>query len=289
MLSLAAGFAAMTISSQSARAVTSVNLDFNGSGNTLAATGFDNVYTIDPTHFNVGAGRLTIMTQGGDTFGNYENDPDTAKNMFFSNIDALGATVAEAHVRVSSLNVNFHGGGIWMGTDQDHYFRLGIFNNSFEGGVAAEGLRENEDRWVNAIPPGPGDDIVGRVIGNIQPSPQQTPIDAVLRIVRLGPTVQGFVSTDNGVTFQQVGGPGFTFTGFATPGDPQSNGSNTQENLAQYPASFKVGVYAFGGPDPQTPGVFEFDNFVANSFVPEPATIGLIGLAGLSMLRRRVR
>ena len=54
----------------------SVNLDFNGSGNTLAATGFDNVYTPDPTHFNVAGGKLTIQTQGGDTFGDYENDPE---------------------------------------------------------------------------------------------------------------------------------------------------------------------------------------------------------------------
>ena len=30
---------------------------------------------------------------------------------------------------MSGLNVNFHGGGIWMGTDQDHYARLGVFHN----------------------------------------------------------------------------------------------------------------------------------------------------------------
>jgi len=119
-----------------AQAVTSVNLDFNGSGNTLAATGFDGVYTLNSSGFSVGGGRLTMQTLNGDTFGQYETDPDSAQNMFYSNIDAQGATTLEGRVRVSGLNSNFHGGGIWMGTDQDHYIRLGLFNNSFIGGVA---------------------------------------------------------------------------------------------------------------------------------------------------------
>ena len=265
---------------------TSVNLTFSGSGTTLADTGFESVYNIDSTGFAVGGGVLRLVTKPGDTFGNYENDPDSAKNMFYSTIQPLGQTTVEARVNVTGLNVNFHGGGIWMGTDQDHYIRLGLFHNSFEGGVAVEALRENEDRWVNAVPPGPGDDIVARVIPNVQPSPQTTPIDAILRLIRNGPNVQAFVSFNNGSTFQQVGGAGFTFTGFATPGDPQSNGSNTQENLPGHPAGFKVGVYAFGGPEGQSPATFLFDTFTAES-VPEPASLGAMALGAVLGLRRR--
>jgi hypothetical protein len=258
----------------------SVNLDFNGSGNTLAATGFGNVYTLDNTHFNVGGGALTIQTQGGDTFGDYENDPDSAKNMFYSDLDVAGfpTTTLEARVHVTGLNVNFHGGGIWMGTDQDHYVRLGIFHNTFltGGPLGVELLRENEDRWTGATPPGQGDDIVGNQTGLGGTSPQSTPIDAILRIVRNGNTVAGFFSTDNGATFLPAGSIG----GFALPGDPQGNGSNTEENTALHPLNgLKVGVYAFGGPDPQTPANFAFDSLSASS-TPEPASLGLIALAG---------
>jgi hypothetical protein len=267
----------------------SVNLTFDGSGTTLPDTGFESVYSIDPAGFAVGGGLLRMTTLPGDTFGNYENDPDSARNMFYSTIQPLAMTTVEARVQVQNLNVNFHGGGIWMGTDQDHYIRLGVFHNSFEGGVAVEALRENEDRWVNANPPGQGDDIVGRVIQGLQPSPQQTPIDAILRLVRTGSTVQAFISTNNGTTFQQVGGPGFTFTGFATPGDPQGNGSNTIEDLPGHPLGFKVGVYAFGGPDGQSPATFLFDSFSAES-VPEPTSLGLLMLGGAMLgLRRRAR
>src|SRR5260221_1204653 len=131
-----------------------LNLQFSGSGNNLAATGFDAAYNLDPTGFNVANGRLTITTQPGDTFGDYENDPDTAKNVFYTNVASVPTrSVLEARLTVSDLNANFHGGGIWMGTDEDHYLRLGVINNSFEGGVTIEGLRENEDLW----PPGHGE------------------------------------------------------------------------------------------------------------------------------------
>jgi hypothetical protein len=263
-------------------APTTVNLDFNGSGSTLAATGFDGAYMLNPAGFTVGGGRLTMTTLPGDSFGQYETDPDSAQNWFFSNIEALSATTLEAHVRVTNVNQNFHGGGIWMGTDEDHYIRLGIFNNSFIGGVSVEALRENEDRWTGAVPPGPGDDIVSQTIGGIQASPQTTPIDAVLRLVRTGSTVQAFASIDNGVTFQQVGGPGYTFVGFATPGNPQGNGSNTIES----PVSFKVGTYAVG--DGTSPASFAFDSLTATS-TPEPASLGAMALLGLVALRRRAR
>jgi hypothetical protein len=265
----------------------SVNLDFNGSGNTLAATGFDKVYNPDPTHFNVAGGRLTIQTQGGDTFGDYENDPDSAHNMFYSNIDVAGfpTTTVEAHVNVSNLNVNFHGGGIWFGTDQDHYARLGIFHNTFLGGgpIGVELLRENQDRWGGATPPGQGDDIVSNATGLGGTSPQTGSIDAILRLVRNGNTITGTYSLDNGTTFLPAG----TFGGFALPGDPQGLGSNTIEDTAANPLlGLKVGVYALGGPDPQSPAVFAFDSFTATS-TPEPASLGVIGIAGVLAFRRQ--
>lgn len=258
-----------------------VNLDFNGSGNTLAATGFDGAYNLNTSGFNVGGGRLSVTGLPGDTFGNYENDPDSAQNFFYSNIDNLPSITAEATVRVSGLNSNFEGGGIWLGTDTDHYIRLALFNNTFEGGIAVEALRENEDRWTGATPPGQGDDIVSRVIQNVAASPQGPDINATLRLVRTGSNVQAFASI-NGGAFQQVGGPGFTFVGFGSPGDPQGNGSNTQEA-----GGLKVGVYALGGNSPTTTdALFAFDSLTATA-TPEPASLGLVALAGGLMFRRR--
>ena len=102
----------------------------------------------------------------------------------------------------------------------------------------------------------------------------------MLRLVRTGSDVQALVSI-NGGAFQTVGGPGFFFTGFATPGDPQGNGSNTQEG------GFKVGVYAVGGG--ASPASIAFDSLSATSTVPEPASIGVVLLAGGLGLRRRNR
>ena len=260
---------------------TSVNLTFDAPAGGVGGTGFEGVYSEIPSGYSLGGGRLTINTLPGDTFGDYENDPDTADNMFFSVIQPLGQTTVEARVRVSNLNVNFHGGGIWLGVDQDHYIRLGIFHNTFEGGVAGEGLRENQDRWTGNIPPGPGNDIVGRVIPGLAPAPQTTPLDVVLRLVRDGDTAQGFISTDNGVTFQQVGGPGFTFDTIVTgPGQGPNGGPSIEDGM------FRVGVYAFGGPDGSTPAQFAFDSFSAVS-VPEPASLGALALGTLLALRRR--
>jgi len=205
---------------------TSLNLDFNGSGSTLAATGFENVYNLDPAFFNVTGGQLVMQTPTvpSDSFGQYENDPDTARNMFYSEIQPLQRTVLEARVNVQDLNVNFHGGGIWMGTDQDHYIRLGVMHNSFEGGVAVETLRENQDFWPGNTPPGPGNDIQDEYFQGLQGSPQTTPIDVILRLVRdgtgAGPSGAGasaFFSLDNGATFTRVPNvPGFTLDGVVT-------------------------------------------------------------------------
>jgi hypothetical protein len=247
-------------------AISTINLDFNGSGNTLAATGFPSVYNLDPTGFNVGGGVLTMTTLPGDDFGNYENDPDTAKNMFFSDFDPLQRTVVEAKINVQNLNVNFHGGGVWFGTDQDHRVRLGIVNNSFEGGVSLEALRENQDFWTMNVPPGPGNDIQGERVQNIQASPQTTPIDIIFRLIRdgTGAGTSGaggsmFYSLDNGATFTRIGAPGFTFDGVVTgPGQGPNGGPSIE-------GGFKVGVWAHGGPDGQIPATFAFDYFKANS------------------------
>ena len=121
------------------------------------------------------------------------------------------------------------------------------------------------------------------MIPGLQPSPQQTPIDAVLRIVRTGDTAQGFISTDNGTTFQQVGGPGFTFDTIVTgPGQGPNGGPSIEDGM------FRVGVYAFGGPDGSTPAQFAFDSFSAVS-TPEPASLGAVALGALLALRRRAR
>jgi hypothetical protein len=262
---------------------TSVNLTFDAPAGGPGGTGFDAVYSEIPTGYSLAGGRLTINTLPGDTFGDYENDPDSADNMFYSTIQPLGQTTVEARVRVSNLNVNFHGGGIWMGVDQDHYIRLGIFHNSFEGGVAGEGLRENQDLWPGNTPPGPGNDIVGRVIPGLATAPQTTPLDVILRLVRNGSTAQGFISTDNGTTFQQVGGPGFTFDTIVTgPGQGPNGGPSIEDGI------FKVGVYAFGGPDGSTPAQFGFDSFTAES-VPEPVSLGAFALGAVLALRRRAR
>jgi hypothetical protein len=255
--------------------VSGFTLDFNNpAGSTLANTGFADAYNLDPTGFDVGGGALTIRTLPGDTFGNYENDPDSAKNMFYTPVDVGPQTVAVARVNVSGLNVNFHGGGIWMGTDQDHYVRFGIFHNSFIGGgpVGVELLRENEDRWGGASPAGQGDDIVSvsSAVGNTSAR------DVILRLTRNGNSVVGEYSLDNGGTFIAAGSLG----GLALPGDPQGLGSNTIEG----PASFKVGVYAFGGPDGSSPGVFAFDSLVVT---PEPASLASLAIGGLLLRRRR--
>lgn len=255
-------------------AASGFSLDFNNPpGSTLADTGFESVYGLEASGFDVGGGKLTIRTLPGDTFGNYENDPDSARNMFYTGVDVGAETVATARVNVSGLNVNFHGGGIWMGTDQDHYVRLGLFHNSFVAGgpVAVELLRENEDRWGGATPAGQGDDIVSAAsaLGGAAVAR-----DVVLRLTRTGNSVVGEYSLDDGATFLPAG----AFGGLALPGDPQGQGSNTLEG------GFKVGVYAFGGPDGSSPGVFAFDSLVVT---PEPTSLGSLAIGSLLVRRRR--
>jgi hypothetical protein len=283
LAALAAG--TLSVVSTAALAVSSVSYDFNGGAGGIGGTGFTNVYNQNPAGYTLGGGKLTMQTLPGDTFGQYEttSDPDSAQNVFYSIIDPLDQTTEQATVNVSGLNSNFHGGGIWMGTDEDHYVRLGVFHNTFlsnpSGPIGIELLRENQDRWSGATPPGQGDDIVSNATGIGGTDPQTGSLDVMLKLVRTGNSVSGFYSLDNGATFQPAG----TFSGLALPNDPQGLGSNTiEENV------WKVGVYAVGGGNP--PANYAFDSFSASS-VPEPASLGVLMLVSVTggLIRRNRR
>lgn len=285
--------AVATLASAVSAQVSSLNLDFNGSGGGLLNTGFDAAYSPDSTTFNLnfqGNGRLGILTAPGDIFGNYENDPDTAKNVFYTNFNVSARTVAEVKVTALNINQNFHGGGVWMGTDEDHYIRLGIINNSFEGGVIIEALRENEDRWPQdgTYPNRPGFDIEGRAL-NVNDLTTPTVggaatgrdlTDGILRLVRDGNAVACYFSSDNGATFTRVGGAGYSFNSFATDATTlrvdnrtASNPNNPDTTSSTVEGGFKVGVYAFGGGS--SGAVLQFDSLTAITGTPTytgPAT-----------------
>lgn len=267
-LGLVLSVALTVVLAASAGAITSVSLDFNGSGNSLADTGFGGAYNLDPANFSVGGGVLTINTADGDTYGNYENDPDSAKNFFFTEIEPLAMTTVEAKVTLTNLSQNFHGGGIWLGTDQDHYIRLAPIHNSYEGGIVVEALRENEDFWP--VLGGPGNDIMGRNSPVVASPGGQ--FSLWLKLVRDGKTATAWYSLD-GLVYNQVNG---TFDGIALgPAD----GATVEGN-------FKVGAYALGGGN----ATAAFDYFVATS-VPEPGSFAVLltGLAALAGLRPRRR
>jgi hypothetical protein len=255
-------------------AVSSVSLDFNGGAGGVGDTGFGSVYNEDPSGYTLAGGRLTMKTLPGDIFGRYEpvTDPDDAKNVFYSNLDVdpSGGTVVEAKVTYADLNQNYHGGGIWMGTDEDHYIRLGVINNN---GVAVEALRENEDLWTNHG--GPGNDIEGHGAA-LGPSPLGAPLDVYLRLVRDGGTARAYYSLD-GLTYNWVDNK--TFDAIATgPG-----------GTVESPFSFKVGVYAFGGGTRQA--TVAFDSFSATarsgSAIPEPGSIALLLTGATALLGAR--
>ncbi len=268
--------------------VSSLNLDFNGSGGGFNNTGFDAAYNPDTSGFNLnvgGNGKLGILTQNGDIFGNYENDPDTAKNVFYSSMNVSDRTVADVHVNALNINSNFHGGGIWMGTDEDHYIRLGIINNSFvDGGpVSIEALRENEDRWTTngTYPNRPGFDIESRYLGV---SAQTTPTsggaatgrdlsNTILRIIRDHTAVACYVSTDGGTSFTRLGGDTYSFNSFAIDATTLrvdnrtvANPNNPDTTSSTVEGGFKVGVYAFGGG--ASGAVLQFDSLSAITGTP---------------------
>lgn len=268
------------VPASAAWAVSSISLNFNGGAGGIADTGFDSAYNPNSSGYTLAGGSLTIKTLPGDTYGQYETDPDTAQNIFYSVIDPGTSTTIQTTVTVSGLSQNFEGGGLFMGTDEDHYARLDIFHNSFlsnpSGPIGVELLRENEDRWGGATPPGQGDDIVSAATGIGGTDPQTGSLTVTLRLVRTGSSVTGYYSLD-GTTFFNAG----TFGGVATPGDPEGLGSNTIEA----PDNFKVGVYALGGNGGAS---YAFDSFSATS-TPEPASLGILGLAGTLILTRKRR
>ncbi|CAN5674561.1 hypothetical protein BH09PLA1_BH09PLA1_11960 [soil metagenome] len=265
-------FSAALAASASTALAQSITLDFNAPAGGAGNTGFDAAYGLDTNFFTLGGGRLSIQTSQGDTFGNYETDPgDTAKNMFYSNVASVPTrTVLEAKVTVSDLNVNYHGGGLWFGTDTDHMVRFGVINNSNVDvgqmpGVRLEGLRENEDLWPAAPVPGPGNDIQGVQSSLGITTPQENPFDIILRLVRDGNGATMFFSLDNGATFSRNPTPstGFTFDNVVTgPGQGFNNGASIE-------GGFKVGLYAFGGPEGQIPATFAFDYFTARGGTDE--------------------
>lgn len=261
---------ALALAFGSALAQTSITLDFNGSGNDLAATGFNSVLNEDTTGYMVGGGTLSITTLPGDIYGNYENDPDDAKNVFSSTLDMTGGTIVNAHVTVSGLNENFHGGGIWMGLDTDHYIRLGVINAGTD--ILVEGIRENEELWNNPSSGhnGPGGDIVGIQSSSLGTTPQSGSLDLDLRLARTGSSVDAFYSLD-GVTYTLIGN--FTDLQIAA-------GSFTESS------ALSVGVYAFGGPVGQSPATLAFDSFSAEA-VPEPASMAALALGVAALIRRR--
>lgn len=261
---------------------TSLSLDFTDPTPTdptgddpVSDTGFDAAYNPNLGAFDVTDGRLNIQTLAGDIFGRFENDPDDAQNVFYSDFEALDQTVVETSMTISDLNVNFHGGGIWLGTDTDHYIRLGVIHNG--GNAVVEVLRENED-----LRPGPDDeppfvDIIGRQSGPLGSAGVGSSFDIMLRLVLLGDTATAFYSTDGGTSYSEVGGDA-VFDVIPT----DASGGATVEG------GFKVGVFAFGGPPDQTSATASFDSFSAvSTVIPEPTTLGLAGIAGLALLRRR--
>lgn len=292
----------MACSSMAMALPTSINLSLTDATptTTLAATGFDNAYNLTTSGtynvngtnvppFSVGPTGLAIATLPGDTYGQYDTTmPNSAQNMFYSGLDpdgAAGTTTVMADINIQNLNQNYHGGGIWIGMDQNHYVRLGLINNGTS--INAEAIRENMDLWSSApIDPGPGGDIVDEQITGLGTTPQTGSLNAVLKIVRTGTTAQAFVSTDNGATFQQLGGAGFSFDSVDTLASQMNNPSTDANDT---PPMLKVGVYALGGGNAAGLGyaLATFSNFSATS-VPEPAAMGLlVGLLPLVSRRRR--
>ncbi len=244
-----------------------VDLNFSGQGSHLGATGFQAMYGVERADFTVANGKLAVRTVPGDTFGQYEADPDNATNLFFSTIDPLDRTVVEASLQIDGLSENFQGGGIWLGTDQDHYIRLGVIHNSQhpQGPLVLEVLRENEELWTGAG--GPGNDIA---IEQLALTGGQ-PLSILLRLVREGSTARAYFSVDDGVSFSPIGG---VFDAIATsPADGPS-----------VEGGFKVGLYAFGG---QTVGgaSFAFDWFSAvSSIAGDLDGDGFVGIGDLNIV-----
>lgn len=297
-----AALAASVLCGSAARAVTSIDHEFNS-----GTVEFSGVYNSNPAGYTTTGGFLTMQTLPGDTYGQYGGptdpggaDPDTAQNVFYDPIDVTAGTQVDTKVTLSNLNSNFHGGGIWIGTDTDHFLRLGVIHNGNSINIEAD--RENQDLWTNnqqayvggvstdggAAEHGPGHDILNdqATVASIPTGTQTTPLTVYLRIIRTGHNAAAYYSLD-GSSYIQINADGGSTTSplfDAISTDATNLGVPGQPSSVEPNPTFKVGVYAIGGGN--TPATAAFDYFTANA-TPEPACLGLIALAGISMIRRR--
>lgn len=269
----------------------SLNIDFSTepTGTDVTDTGFGTAYyptpspdpsNTDPTSasgFFVGpnpnsnfgsSNMLNIWTDPGDIYGRYENDPDSpgppvngAENVFYTNFATGSQTIVTAHEVVQNLNQNFHGGGIWLGTDEDHYVRLGVIYNGAHANV--EMLRENEDFWAPQTN-GQGHSGDGNDIADQQKQTTDAvsdagtymdPVDITLQLILTGHTIRAQYSMDNGATWLGVNNIPY-FAGVATS---PADGATVE-------GGFKVGAFAFGGGSTTTgEALVSFETFSANT------------------------
>ena len=162
---------------------------------------------------------------------------------------------------VQNLNNNFHGGGIRLGTDENHYVRLGVIYN---GGTAnIEMLRENEDLW----PPqtngqgqsGDGNDIADQqeVTPDTSAGTFLNAISVELQLILTGSTARAQYSLDGGGTWLPVNAVVPYFAGLATS---PADGATTVQG------GFKVGVFGFGGGSASVgEALVSFQNFAAQT------------------------
>ncbi|HEY1684346.1 MAG TPA: dockerin type I repeat-containing protein [Tepidisphaeraceae bacterium] len=242
---------------------TSLNINFANqpTSTDVPDTGFDAAYnpspSSNPSNFNpttasgffigeipnASSNTLNIWTDPGDIYGDYEDATNSAHNVFYSNFATGSQTTVTANVTLTNLNNNYHGGGIWLGTDENHYIRLGVIYN---GGTAnVEMLRENEDLW----PPqtnGQGQSGDGNDIADQQEVTPDTvgpagtylnTINVELQLILTGSTARAQYSLDGGNSWLPVDSQVPYFAGLATS---PADGATVQ-------GGFKVGLFGFGG------------------------------------------
>jgi hypothetical protein len=257
MLVLATASAVMALPS-------TLNLNFasDPTSTDVPDTGFDAAYNPtpdpNPSNFNpttasgfyIGANpnpsygtnnMLNIWTDPGDIYGDYEDAVNSAQNVFYSNFATGSQTTVTANVILQNLNNNYHGGGIWLGTDENHYIRLGVIYN---GGTAnIEMLRENEDLWQPQTngqgQSGDGNDIADQqeVTPDTSAGSYLNAISVELQLILTGSTARAQYSLNGGATWLPVDAAVPYFAGVATS---PADGATVQ-------GGFKVGVFGFGG------------------------------------------